>query len=325
MEQVGLLNGRPGDFSLLPEGTAWLRFEFTLKKPYISRDDAAFHILDNPVRKDKVFKIPMMSASSWKGNLRWMAGFQTIADWQPRPDLEAGPREARRRELITSWPQRRLRLLRLFGPEQKAAADYFNKNLAILLNPGLSQELIDKNEKEISGAEAEAVTAINNAFTDYLVRQGLPAGEDQGFRGRLHFFPTFFDAVDLEVINPHDRETGAGKLPIYFESVPAGARGNFSLLYVPWDLMGCGDQEGLAAGVKADLCLVANAMVDLMLNYGFSAKKSSGFGVIEEELSEGALTFKGSKEPGTLEKYEFSNLAALSTHLKNLGEDHDAG
>jgi CRISPR-associated protein Cmr2 len=201
-------------------------------------------------------------------------------------------------------------------------ADYFNKNLAILLNPRLSQELIDKNEKEMSGEEAEAVTAINNAFTDYLVRQGLPAGEDQGFRGRLYFYPTFFDNIDLEVINPHDRETGAGKLPIYIESVPAGARGNFSLVYSPWDLMGCRDREGLAAKVEGDLYLVAEALEDLMLNYGFSAKKSSGFGIIEDAITGGTLSLKGLKKSGVMEKYEFSNLAALSTHLKKLGVNH---
>jgi CRISPR-associated protein Cmr2 len=62
--------------------------------------------------------------------------------------------------------------------------------------------------------------------------------EEQNFsRGRLIFFPTFFNNISLEVINPHDRKTRAGTLPIYIESVPEGTEGNFSLLYIPFDLI----------------------------------------------------------------------------------------
>lgn len=52
---------------------SWLGFEisFTLKTPWYSKDDRVFHILDNPVRKDRVFGVPYQSASSWKGLLRW--------------------------------------------------------------------------------------------------------------------------------------------------------------------------------------------------------------------------------------------------------------
>ena len=43
-----------------------------VSKDYISRDDEDFYIIDNPVRKEKVFKVPMVASTSWKGNLRWM-------------------------------------------------------------------------------------------------------------------------------------------------------------------------------------------------------------------------------------------------------------
>ena len=54
---------------------------------------------------------------------------------------------------------------------------------------------------------------------------------------------TFFDLIDVEVINPHSRKTRAGTHPIYLECVPQGAKGTFSLLYVPFDLIGADKAE----------------------------------------------------------------------------------
>ena len=52
---------------------AWFAIDasFTLESPWYSEDDRPFHVLDNPVRKDRVFGVPFMSAASWKGLLRW--------------------------------------------------------------------------------------------------------------------------------------------------------------------------------------------------------------------------------------------------------------
>lgn len=53
----------------LPAFTFLLHFTFTLAKPYLSRDDTDFHIIDNPVLRDKVFRWPMVRPSGWKGAL----------------------------------------------------------------------------------------------------------------------------------------------------------------------------------------------------------------------------------------------------------------
>lgn len=78
----------PEDFNLTPDISAldflpslsfMLRVPFKLKKPYLSKDDRTFHLLDNPVRKDKVFQTPMVASTSWKGALRaalWQLGHQ---------------------------------------------------------------------------------------------------------------------------------------------------------------------------------------------------------------------------------------------------------
>jgi CRISPR-associated protein Cmr2 len=61
------------DEAQVPPNSAWMGIEvrFTLQTPWYSKDDRPFHVLDNPVRKDRVFGVPFMSAASWKGLLRW--------------------------------------------------------------------------------------------------------------------------------------------------------------------------------------------------------------------------------------------------------------
>lgn len=65
------------DFSCLPFGSFYIQFKFKLLKPYISRDDNAFYIVDNPIVREKVFNLPMMRSTAWKGSLRhalWQMG-----------------------------------------------------------------------------------------------------------------------------------------------------------------------------------------------------------------------------------------------------------
>lgn len=69
----------------LPTYTFLLHFTFTLAKPYLSRDDTDFHIIDNPVVRDKVFRWPMVRPSGWKGALchaLWQSGHDKADDPQ---------------------------------------------------------------------------------------------------------------------------------------------------------------------------------------------------------------------------------------------------
>ncbi|OAB62040.1 hypothetical protein AY599_22835 [Leptolyngbya valderiana BDU 20041] len=181
----------------LPQLSFLLRVPFKLKKPYLSKDDRPFHLLDNPVRKDKVFQTPMVAPSSWKGALR-------AALWQ----LE--------------YKEENEQIVRLFG------------------------------------------NARDN---------------EQGQAGYLYFYPTFFDKMGLEVINPHDRKKGTGKNPILLESVPIGTTGDFVILYVPFGKI-------KEIQVARDLELVVRGVEAMLAVYGFGAKTSSGFGVVEDRLNE---------------------------------------
>lgn len=151
---------------------------FKLQKPYISKDEKIFYILDNPVRKEKVFQAPMVAAASWKGALRaalWQLGY--------KDDNEVA-----------------MRLL------------------------------------------------------------GSPRNCEEHQMGRLHFFPTFFDKIGLEVINPHNRKTGVGERgPIFMECAPKG-EGTLWILYLPFCDIDDGDDKRRAKAAE-DLVVLAKGFM----------------------------------------------------------------
>lgn len=69
----------PSAIARYPSLSFMLVVPFKLQKPYISRDENDFSLLDNPVRREKVFQMPMVGAASWKGALRaslWQLGYE---------------------------------------------------------------------------------------------------------------------------------------------------------------------------------------------------------------------------------------------------------
>lgn len=205
--------GLPASLSLHPTQSpllsSWLAIEvtFSLLTPWYSKDDRPFHVLDNPVRKDRVFGVPFMSAASWKGLLRWACRMEhgllaylaahdgTMRDWD-EPD----------------W------IVHLFGNER---------------------------------------------------------GDGEEFsRGALHCYPTWFDNVGFEVINPHDRARRAGTQPITYEVVPPGTSGRLCLLYAPLPHAA----EGGPTRTRTIETLI-DATEKLLTVYGFSAKRTAGWGI----------------------------------------------
>ncbi|MDM7911767.1 MAG: RAMP superfamily CRISPR-associated protein [Methanotrichaceae archaeon] len=242
-----------------------MHFSFTLLKPYISRDDTDFYIIDNPVKKEWVFKVPYIAPSQWKGALRSAMMQELVAK------LNAGKIDK------DKFIEERLRLYRLFGNEKDGTSDFLNCTLARHLLGAVPESEQGREKKSLEAKTREVETEFETVLRD----KGYRKGEIEGFQGSLHFYPTYFDRIGLEVINPHDRETGAGKNPIYFECVPTDTSGSFTLLYVP--LVGPEVSEGEA---KEDLEAVARGIKAMMTRYGFGAKTSSGFGVATVEPEE---------------------------------------
>ncbi|WP_202214019.1 RAMP superfamily CRISPR-associated protein [Methylacidimicrobium sp. AP8] len=209
----------------------WLAIEvvFKLRTPWYSKDDRPFHVRDNPVRKDRVFDLPFMSAASWKGLLRWACRMEDgllehLAEHEGGLDGWKEP----------SW------ILHLFG-----------------------------NGKE----------------------------EDEIFsRGALHCFPTWFNKIGFEVINPHDRARRAGTQPILYEVVPASTSGTLSLLYAP--MPGQARRQGVVPTEVLDRLLPA--LEKLLTRYGFSAKRTAGWGVAGIQARKLCTKGSGWKEAKTL-------------------------
>lgn len=257
----------------LPAGSWLLEFPVTLSKPFISRDDIPFYIIDNPIRKDKVFTVPLISSAAWKGNLRWA---------MMKIDLEPKINEC------DAFASSRFRHTLLFGTEK-----------------GL-EEVPKGWVRYLDELCPDAAQIYKNKLQNHFQLNGdmLPH-----IQGMLHFYPTFWNRVDMEVINPHNRQTGAGTKPIHFETVPVGATGAFRLVYVPFYWLNFSDTERISYSLQ-DLGCVVKGLRELMLTYGFSAKKSSGFGVVEDSWNPSAsnITIVGlTDKPG-----QFGDFKGLS-------------
>ncbi|HDQ71100.1 MAG TPA: hypothetical protein ENN19_03270 [Chloroflexi bacterium] len=296
LRPLGLAPTLP-DLTNLPACSFALQFTFTLRKPYLSRDDTDWHILDNPVRKEKVFGLPMVAPTGWKGALR-AAMTRALASGlvEDEQDKES------------SFVKRRLRLYRLFGNEDANIAMFLNRALARHRVGSLPEDADDgQREGRQKRIEAETKRAAQE-FDALLRKQGYRRGDVEGFQGRLRFYPTFFTQTGLEVINPHPRESGAGKQPLYFECVPIGAEGAFTLLYVPFDLIGKPAEEARTE-LADDLTAVAKGIRTMLTVYGFGAKTSSGFGLTARQVADGNLTIRTEADPLP---FPFDSLPGLS-------------
>ena len=100
-------------------GTWAIQFPFVLRKPYISRDDTEYYVVDNPIKKEWISKLPYIAPSQWKGALRSAM-------------MLAIGRNLVRFANEQSFTTRRVQLYRLFGNEKEDAALYLNTQLATL-------------------------------------------------------------------------------------------------------------------------------------------------------------------------------------------------
>lgn len=227
-----------------------VKIPIRLKKPFLGKDEQVFYPLDNPIRKEKVFQNPMMAATGWKGALRSAMVYQLAHWWGDLDESDKNDRKNRK-----SFVANRIRISRLFGTER-----------GVLIEDDKCEVFLDQ-----IGGRHQALW-----YREYVKRCASPTGS---FAGRLYFFPTFFDQIDLEVINPHNRETDVGdRGPILMECVPVGATGSFMLLSIPFDRIGK-DKEETRRQIAEDLKLLAEGVEAMLTIYGFGAKTSSGFGV----------------------------------------------
>jgi len=251
MDQFGLRFAPSVLDVLLFDPVAALAFEFTLEKPYASRDDAPLYPTDNPVRKDHVFRVPVVAPSTWKGSLRNAAvDLLILRDASPVRKAED-----------------RMALAEIFGNEKSAGGGDWDQPPEETERDNLSTYLDRK-----LGAECA------RAFRD-LYEARVPRAKDHpdevGLKGRLRFLPSFFDKIAVNTINPRKRSTRTGTVPIRIEVVPPSATAVFAINWVGFDLIGS-PKEQCRDALNRDWGLIGPALVRMFRETGFGARKSSG-------------------------------------------------
>lgn len=231
---------------LLPNFSWYISLPVRLAEPFASKDDNEIHILENPICREKIFGVPMVRPSTWKGNLRWMAVMS---------GLDSEVRE------------------RLFGNKTDKEADFH--------------------------------------------------------KGRLFFYPTLFDRIDFEVMTPLDRVRRfpkKGQGPILIECVRHHPNneaivGEFNLLYLAPSTAWQNPKE-IIQQAATDLEQTTTILTEMLLSYGFSAKKTSGFGTIEDSFRDrqgdklGKLSLVGvSLQEAESIRSEFEHEKTPITHL----------
>jgi CRISPR/Cas system CSM-associated protein Csm3 (group 7 of RAMP superfamily) len=283
-----------------------IEFFFTLLSPLITRDESGHYPMDNPVRKDTAFTLPVIAATSWKGLLRNAFLFNKVipAYLAYKKDANADNKNA---YLASRWC-----MLRLFGSEK---------------------EPHDEEKAawpEALKAEQPAQGSHFDDFTLIIRRTFLPSEQVQNDKiptpniaGCLYFFSTFFDAVEVEIINPHDSIRRVGTKPIQIEVVPKGSTGLFRLIYQPRISLVRTEEGDVAKTAQADLAQVVQTVKFLFRELGFGAKRTSGFGTAEEKLTKpyGRMIARWQAEAPTVSKSytTFSELNSLQA-----GEDKHA-
>ena len=238
----------------LPPLSGYFKISFELLKPYMSKDDDPLYFLENPIMKEWNFKIPMVLASSWKGNFRWMAT-KLLAK-----KLYSNDKRGKNKELL----KERISLIKLFGNENPAEEKYLNN----LFGKSICKE-----------------------YEEFLKKQNFDPTISR--RGRLQFFPTFFDKIDYDVITPLDRVKRTPKSgPIILEVVPVKSKADLTFLYHPFDIFfekGLNLKEDEQIEILSDIQRIQKVLLNLLCEYGFSSKRTSGYGLAKKNSLNGSL------------------------------------
>ncbi len=272
------LTGLQNYINKLPKYSFAIWFKFKLKAPYFSKDDDEFYIIQNPILKETNFKVPMVRGSSWKGALA--SAFRELIN--KNNDLNS------KRVKVESF-------LRVFGAGSesiKAIESYiFDKSKDLKkAKENLLEFIFFELGLEVNSNLINRIDSINNKngllniIEEKLSKKlednqrNLPL-EFQTHKGRAIFYPTYFDRLSLEIINPHDRRKRAGTVPIHYEVVPEDTEGIFQLIYIPFDAV-LKEEKDVREEAQEDLANIIKALSELS-NKGIGAKTKLGWGRFE--------------------------------------------
>lgn len=276
----GIFNSYEGVSEYIKELTPYsfiIWSKFKLKQPYFSKNDDDFYIISNPVLKEKVFKVPMIRGSGWKGTLS--NAFKDLIN----ESFDVGENE-RNRTLIESY-------IRIFG----TGSEYI-KNLEYYYRKRLEDDVYDINDLKdslfklllfefgikLTKEMIENIRKANTREEIFGILNDEYCSKIESInthKGRAIFYPTYFDRLSLEVINPHDRRKRAGTQPIYYEVVPESTEGILQIIYIPFDGM-LNENDVLKSEAENDLNNILSAIEKISQN-GVGAKTKLGWGTFE--------------------------------------------
>lgn len=276
IQEVSGIFSDPGNFenyikTLIP-GSFGLWYKFGLESPYFSSDDDEFYIISNPILKEQISKIPMIKGSSWKGLL------SSVALNKLRKEVES----KNIKDAIKYYSS----FVRVFGT---GSGNFRKVNKEI-------EKVIEKNndDKELTKELIKYclfdlgininIKKDGTSIVKQLIAQ-IAEIQNKGKvkkifsvrKGRAIFYPTYFDKLNYEIINPHDRKNRVGKNPIMYEVVSKKTEGIFQLIYIPYDgiLM---KKDNLEKEIKADKEFIKEILKEALENTGIGAKTKLGWG-----------------------------------------------
>lgn len=256
----------PGSFGI------WCKFE--LESPYFSNDDDNLYIIQNPIIKETISKIPMVKGSSWKGFL------SSVALNKLRESVESKD--------IPSIINCYLSFVRIFGTGsetfrelereiKKVIGEAERKNSTKLTETLFQYCVFDLG---ININIKKDGTSINKQLIDEIIKKQNEQKVKNIFsvnKGRAIFYPTYFNKINYEVINPHDREKRVGINPIFYEVVPKGAIGIFQLIYIPHNGILL-EENVLKSEMESDKEFIGKILKEALENVGIGAKTKLGWG-----------------------------------------------
>jgi CRISPR-associated protein Cmr2 len=301
------------DIQNLPQNTTLLKISFTLKKPYTSKNEGEFNILNEKFLWEDInnlkkylkdnnyinlnkndIKVEKDSIIFNNGNIK-IEGDSAILMIN----------KEKRHKFIVKKDNDKIWLCDGKITENPIVRDKFTGLPMVKPSTWKGHLRFAANKVEWKN-EQEKKEIIKRLFGSE------PEEKNNPLKGRLYFFPSFFnDEAEKDVITPLKRETRTpARGPIDFEVINPGKKSDFYLLYFPYP-----EIENKKDVVDNDLKFLAEALKLMFYTYGFSAKKTSGFGVIEEKLEEGKLWIKISND---VRETDFSNLEDLNKKIEEL-------
>lgn len=247
------------DISTLIYWSFGLKVQIQLISPYYSWDDDYFYPIDNPVRKEKVLKVPYISWTQWKWFMLENAKKLVQKDFEESKYSQWINKIMQIWRMFGSWNEDFLKFIEWF--EYKDKEGWYSKITEI--------KDFDKKIKEYLVFEMWIMVEFSkDNLNEFISKKAIFDSR----RWRITFLPSLFGSISLEVINPHNKKTRAWTSPIHFETIAQGETSDIKLYYVPFDLIWKSEKD-IKKEVDKDIQFLSEIMKEMQKNWIWAKNK----------------------------------------------------